>query len=68
MARDEWLGIRDFIPSVFHTAPALSAPSGYLPRKGLAMRENHHQDPQPHETFSLGHPWAYLEPCFLQKA
>lgn len=66
--RDWYLGIRDFIPSLFHTAPALFAPSGRLPRKGKATRENHHQDPQPHEAFSLGHPWAHLEPCFLQKA
>lgn len=66
--RDWYLGIRAFIPSVFHTAPALYNPSHRFPLEGKATRENHHQDPQPHETFSWGHPWAHLEPCFLQKA
>lgn len=66
--RDWYLGIRAFIPSVFHTAPALYNPSHRFPLEGKATRENHHQSPQPYETFSLGHPWAHLEPCFLQKA
>ena len=31
-------GIRDFIPSVFHAASTLSAPSGHLPLEGKAIK------------------------------